>query len=490
MTASTTPAHDRRRHPTGAGEQAAVPADPAGGRSSWRWWRLAAGQDRPAVAAAAGSWQVRAVPQRRLHAVRRAPQLRQRPDRLGPSGRSSCRTLVFTVGQRRPRALLIGIGDRAAAEPDLPVGPLDPGRRAAVRLGGPVDGVDPDLLLVVQQPVRRRELPARPAPRRAHGGPRLVRGPAPGTGRGHRGGRLGSDPALAISLHAGITQIPREVLEAARCDGAGAWQAFRHVTLPFLRPLLVILTTLSVIWDFGVFNQIWFMRNGHPEPGYQTIGIFMYAQRDRQQPLQRRRDDRGADDDRPARRHGLLHQAAVPDRGLRVTDRRTTRHRARARTAGRPVRRPRQPARRRTRPAAGTRWRCCSAVVLGFPIYWMLITAFKTSADINQLVPQFWPHHLTLQRVHAGCSAIRSSAGRPAQQPDHHAGRRARSASSSASSAPLAIARFRFAGREVFVVRRADRADDPVAGIDDSDVAAARQVPAQEHADRCRSSPT
>ena len=50
-----------------------------------------------------------------------------------------------------------------------------------------------------------------------------------------------------------------------------------HVTLPFLRPLLVILTTLSVIWDFGVFNQIWFMRNGHPEPGYQTIGIFMYA---------------------------------------------------------------------------------------------------------------------------------------------------------------------------------------------------------------------
>ena len=88
----------------------------------------------------------------------------------------------------------------------------------------------------------------------------------------------GAIPLIAISLHAGISQIPREVLEAARCDGAGAWQAFRHVTLPFLRPLIVILTTLSVIWDFGVFNQIWFMRNGHPEPGYQTIGIFMYAQ--------------------------------------------------------------------------------------------------------------------------------------------------------------------------------------------------------------------
>jgi N,N'-diacetylchitobiose transport system permease protein len=88
----------------------------------------------------------------------------------------------------------------------------------------------------------------------------------------------GAVPLLAISLHAGITQVPRDVLEAARVDGAGAWQAFRSVTLPFLRPLLVIMTTLSVIWDFGVFNQIWFMRNGHPEPGYQTLGIYMYSQ--------------------------------------------------------------------------------------------------------------------------------------------------------------------------------------------------------------------
>ncbi|MDQ6937703.1 MAG: sugar ABC transporter permease [Actinomycetota bacterium] len=88
----------------------------------------------------------------------------------------------------------------------------------------------------------------------------------------------GAIPLLAISLHAAITQVPKEILEAARVDGAGPWQAFRHVTLPFLVPLLVILTTLSIIWDFGVFNQIWFMREGHPEPGYQTIGVYMYSQ--------------------------------------------------------------------------------------------------------------------------------------------------------------------------------------------------------------------
>ena len=87
----------------------------------------------------------------------------------------------------------------------------------------------------------------------------------------------GAIPLLAISLHAGITQIPQDVLEAARCDGAGPWATFRHILLPFLRPLLIILTTLSVIWDFGVFNQIWFMRNGHPEPGYQLLGTYMYS---------------------------------------------------------------------------------------------------------------------------------------------------------------------------------------------------------------------
>jgi N,N'-diacetylchitobiose transport system permease protein len=88
----------------------------------------------------------------------------------------------------------------------------------------------------------------------------------------------GALPLLAISLHAGLTQVPAEVVDAARVDGASAWQTFRNVTLPYLRPLVIVLTTLSIIWDFGVFNQIFFMRNGHPEPGYQTIGVYMYEQ--------------------------------------------------------------------------------------------------------------------------------------------------------------------------------------------------------------------
>src|SRR4051794_15187807 len=60
-----------------------------------------------------------------------------------------------------------------------------------------------------------------------------------------------------------------------------------------------------------------------------------------------------------------------------------------------PVRR-----RRRTRRGYATAgWNVLAlalAVLFGFPIYWMLITSVKTSADINRLVPQFWPQHPTL----------------------------------------------------------------------------------------------
>jgi N,N'-diacetylchitobiose transport system permease protein len=88
----------------------------------------------------------------------------------------------------------------------------------------------------------------------------------------------GAIPFLAITLNAGLGLIPKEVIEAAKTDGANWWQVFRAVLFPYLRPLLIIVTTLSVIWDTGVFNQIYILRNGHPEPGYYTLGIYSYVE--------------------------------------------------------------------------------------------------------------------------------------------------------------------------------------------------------------------
>ncbi|WP_340376280.1 sugar ABC transporter permease [Streptomyces sp. SS7] len=86
----------------------------------------------------------------------------------------------------------------------------------------------------------------------------------------------GAVPFVVITLSAGLTQVPAELEEAARLDGAGSWGVFRYVTLPVLKPIVVMLTTLSVIWDMGVFPQVFVMRNGHPEPEFQLLTTYSY----------------------------------------------------------------------------------------------------------------------------------------------------------------------------------------------------------------------
>lgn len=86
----------------------------------------------------------------------------------------------------------------------------------------------------------------------------------------------GAVPFVVITLSAGLTQVPAELEEAARLDGAGSWGVFRYVTLPILKPIIVMLTTLSVIWDMGVFPQVFVMRNGHPEAEFQLLTTYSY----------------------------------------------------------------------------------------------------------------------------------------------------------------------------------------------------------------------
>lgn len=86
----------------------------------------------------------------------------------------------------------------------------------------------------------------------------------------------GAVPFVVITLSAGLTQVPAELEEAARLDGAGSWGVFRYVTLPVLKPVIVMLTTLSVIWDMGVFPQVFVMRNGHPEAQFQLLTTYSY----------------------------------------------------------------------------------------------------------------------------------------------------------------------------------------------------------------------
>ncbi|HST25189.1 MAG TPA: sugar ABC transporter permease [Gaiellaceae bacterium] len=62
-------------------------------------------------------------------------------------------------------------------------------------------------------------------------------------------------PFVVVTVYAGLAQVPHELVEAAEIDGARPWRVFRDVTFPVLKPIFLILTSLSIIWDFGVFTQ-------------------------------------------------------------------------------------------------------------------------------------------------------------------------------------------------------------------------------------------
>ena len=77
---------------------------------------------------------------------------------------------------------------------------------------------------------------------------------------------------------AGIVSIPQEYFEAARVDGAGAWDNFRHIVLPLARPATVTVITLSLIGGLRSFDLIWAMTRGGPGFTSDVIASVIYKQ--------------------------------------------------------------------------------------------------------------------------------------------------------------------------------------------------------------------
>ncbi|MDX6544049.1 MAG: N,N-diacetylchitobiose transport system permease protein, partial [Gaiellaceae bacterium] len=88
----------------------------------------------------------------------------------------------------------------------------------------------------------------------------------------------GAIPFVAITVYAGLAQVPQELLEAARIDGARGWNVFREVTLPLLMPIFVILISLSIIWDFQVFIQVWIMLGNRPSSDYFLLSMYSFVE--------------------------------------------------------------------------------------------------------------------------------------------------------------------------------------------------------------------
>jgi N,N'-diacetylchitobiose transport system permease protein len=89
----------------------------------------------------------------------------------------------------------------------------------------------------------------------------------------------GAVPFVTITVYAALSQVPHELVEAAKIDGARAWRVFKDVTLPVLMPVLLILTSLSIIWDFGAFTQPYLLIGpGQQNPSNYLMPVYLYVE--------------------------------------------------------------------------------------------------------------------------------------------------------------------------------------------------------------------
>jgi multiple sugar transport system permease protein len=83
-------------------------------------------------------------------------------------------------------------------------------------------------------------------------------------------------PFYGIAFLAGMQSIPLDLYEAARVDGASRWQQFTDITLPLLRPVLLVVLLLSTILTFADFQGPFVLTNGAPYNSTQLLAIWAY----------------------------------------------------------------------------------------------------------------------------------------------------------------------------------------------------------------------
>ena len=88
----------------------------------------------------------------------------------------------------------------------------------------------------------------------------------------------GAIPFAAITIYAAFSQVPQELVEAAEVDGARAWDVFWRVTFPLVKPILIIVTSLSIIWDFQVFQQVFVMLDFRPGTDYYLLSVYAFIE--------------------------------------------------------------------------------------------------------------------------------------------------------------------------------------------------------------------
>ena len=85
-------------------------------------------------------------------------------------------------------------------------------------------------------------------------------------------------PFIAIILLSGIMALPQDVYDAVKIDGAGAWKRFLLVTLPLLKPLVLIAVLLRLVDTFKTFDKVWILTRGGPSRATELYSILVFKQ--------------------------------------------------------------------------------------------------------------------------------------------------------------------------------------------------------------------
>ncbi len=180
-----------------------------------------------------------------------------------------------------------------------------------------------------------------------------------------------SVPFVAFTVYAALTQLSEELVEAAEIDGASPVQRLRHVILPSIRPVLLVVGLLQIIWDLRVFTQIFILQEaGGSARATNLLGTYIYR-------LGIGGGDFGtsaAVADLHARADRRAHRALRPRDAAAGEERRLM-----ART-----------------PAPSVRWAANGIGLVAFalavfPVYWMVNSSFLDRNEIRNPVPTWVP---------------------------------------------------------------------------------------------------
>jgi ABC-type sugar transport system permease subunit len=81
-----------------------------------------------------------------------------------------------------------------------------------------------------------------------------------------------------LLYYSGLQSLPRERIEAASIDGAGPIARFRHIILPYMRPVIAVVIVLNLIGGWKVFELVYVLTNGGPSHGTEVLSTYLYQQ--------------------------------------------------------------------------------------------------------------------------------------------------------------------------------------------------------------------